>query len=657
MDYFRLKRSHPARPFRHPARPFQGCPLDLSLSFALLWAAVTIPAMGQTLPAGAFTIAVLPDTQYYSLRYPATFTAQTDYIVKKKTERNIVYVLHEGDITDRNTDAEWTNAMNSMGLLDTAHIPYAVVPGNHDAGYNGPPGTVNFNKYFSPDRYLAKGSTPMPTFAGIKDAGKMDNNYHRFTAGGIKWLIVAVEFGPVPATADWMNALISQESDRRVIVLTHGYMYNDKKRWGADPDHTWLPAAGGLNGEQLWNAVIRKHSNIQFVISGHVIPGCGYSCPPHIQFGGQQGSSTLISRGDNGNLVYQMFVNFQENANGGGGFFRLLEFNPDANTVTAQTYSPTANQFMDTSENAFVLQNVDLSPAAAPPSRVPLAVGVFNRTQIAGKPYVFDASNSQDIGSGNILTYKWNFGDGTQVMTGSTVTHTYAVPNIPTASNPDPYYAVSMTATDSKSQSTNYQGKVKVLDSVNTLFTDDFATGMGQWSAPIVEIPNSFAQWTLSPNNDMLTNTSGGWGGDYASNGLNKPGNYVLAGDPLTLRNYSVKAKVRDDSNNGIGMVIRWQGPGDHYKISMNRNFGYFSITKFRSGVASSIANITYFFTAGQTYDMEVRVVDGTIIVLLDGVVLVSGTDTSTPILNGRFGFYDWASGATRFGNVVVSKQ
>ena len=644
MNYFWLKRCHPVRCFA------------LSLSFTLLCALMAIPAMAQTLPVGAFTIAVLPDTQYYSLRYPGTFTAQTDYIVKNKVQRNIVYVLHEGDITDGNTDAEWLNAVRSMNLLDAAHIPYAVVPGNHDAGYNGLPGTISFNNYFSPSRYLPKGSTPMATLAGTKDAGKMDNNYHKFTAGGIKWMIVGVEFGPVQATVDWMNALISHESDRRVIVLTHGYMYNDKKRWGADPDHTWLPGAGGLNGEQLWNAVIRKHSNIQFVISGHVVPGCGYTCPPNIHYGGLQGSSTLISQGDSGNLVYQMFVNFQENANGGDGFFRLLELNPHAHTVTAETYSPTTNQFMTTSENAFVLQNVDLS-AAAGSIRPPLAVAVFNKTQIAGKLYGFDASESQDIASGNRLTYKWDFGDGTAAVTGRTVTHTYAVPNIPSGSNPDPYYTVSMTATDPSSKATKYLGKVKVLDSVNTLFTDDFAMGMGQWSAPIVEIPNSFAQWTLSPNNDMLTNIGGGWGGDYFSNGLNKPGNYILAGDPLTLRNYSVKANVRDDSYNGIGMVIRWQDAGNHYKISMNRNFGYISIIKFQGGVASSIANLTHFFIVGHTYAMEVRAVDGTISVLLDGAAILSGTDAASPILNGRFGFYDWASGSTRFSEVIVRMQ
>src|SRR5437870_1779110 len=99
--------------------PMNFSQLKLALFIPLLYTAVTIPAAGQTVPPGAFTIAVLPDTQYYSLRYPATFTAQADYIVKNKVDRNIVYVLHEGDITDGNTDAEWANAVRSMALLDT----------------------------------------------------------------------------------------------------------------------------------------------------------------------------------------------------------------------------------------------------------------------------------------------------------------------------------------------------------------------------------------------------------------------------------------------------------------------------------------------------------------------------------------------------------
>jgi len=43
-----------------------------------------------------FTIVVLPDTQFYSESYPATFAAQTQWIVDNKDAMNIVYVAHEG---------------------------------------------------------------------------------------------------------------------------------------------------------------------------------------------------------------------------------------------------------------------------------------------------------------------------------------------------------------------------------------------------------------------------------------------------------------------------------------------------------------------------------------------------------------------------------
>src|SRR5688572_12658383 len=60
--------------------------------------------------AGSFTVAVLPDTQHYSETYPATFRAQTEYVAANRKARNIACVLHLGDITNRNTVAEWENA-------------------------------------------------------------------------------------------------------------------------------------------------------------------------------------------------------------------------------------------------------------------------------------------------------------------------------------------------------------------------------------------------------------------------------------------------------------------------------------------------------------------------------------------------------------------
>src|SRR4029079_1748115 len=89
-----------------------------------------------TAPSGSgagtpFTLVALPDTQYYSAGYPSTFTSQTQWILNNRLSKNIVYVLHEGDLVDSDSAVQWSNANNSLSLLDGI-VPYALVPGNHD---------------------------------------------------------------------------------------------------------------------------------------------------------------------------------------------------------------------------------------------------------------------------------------------------------------------------------------------------------------------------------------------------------------------------------------------------------------------------------------------------------------------------------------------
>jgi hypothetical protein len=43
---------------------------------------------------------VLPDTQYYSQKYPEIFTQQTQWIVDNAKTQNIVFVSQEGDLVD-----------------------------------------------------------------------------------------------------------------------------------------------------------------------------------------------------------------------------------------------------------------------------------------------------------------------------------------------------------------------------------------------------------------------------------------------------------------------------------------------------------------------------------------------------------------------------
>src|SRR5262245_10538893 len=92
--------------------------------------AVLVDGEPAALEKGSFTIAVLPDTQHYSERYPDTYLAQTRWIVENQKTRNIASVLHLGDITNNNAPAEWVNAQKAMRELD-GRVPYFMVAGNH----------------------------------------------------------------------------------------------------------------------------------------------------------------------------------------------------------------------------------------------------------------------------------------------------------------------------------------------------------------------------------------------------------------------------------------------------------------------------------------------------------------------------------------------
>ena len=68
-------------------------------------------------PAADFTIAVLPDTQFYSRKYPQIFQAQTDWVIANRTRLNIVYVAQLGDIVDggEKFPEQWLAAMGLAG--------------------------------------------------------------------------------------------------------------------------------------------------------------------------------------------------------------------------------------------------------------------------------------------------------------------------------------------------------------------------------------------------------------------------------------------------------------------------------------------------------------------------------------------------------------
>ena len=85
-----------------------------------------------------FTVAVLPDTQFYSQQFPETFHAQTMWLAANATREKIVFVSHVGDVVESGGESrkEWQVATAAFSRL-RGKIPFGVVAGNHDADFVG----------------------------------------------------------------------------------------------------------------------------------------------------------------------------------------------------------------------------------------------------------------------------------------------------------------------------------------------------------------------------------------------------------------------------------------------------------------------------------------------------------------------------------------
>jgi hypothetical protein len=238
-------------------------------------------------------------------------------------------VIHLGDITHDNTDEEWDRADSAHAVLDEAHIPYTVIPGNHD-------GPVRFNRYFGPRRFEGqkwckdwyRGHFPCTDkyILSPHDCCKNNNNYALFTAGDLKFLVVNLEWAPEPEVEVlcWADARIRDYPDRRVIIVTHGYLGEDHEFLTADANWSDDP-----NDCPVWHKLVRRHSNVFLVLCGHVFNSLRKT----------QTEDGPAREGGVKNTVYAILTDYQEEPNGGNGWLRCLRFVPSENKIYVRTFS------------------------------------------------------------------------------------------------------------------------------------------------------------------------------------------------------------------------------------------------------------------------------------------------------------------------------
>ena len=335
-------------------------------------------AVGETADED-FTVIALPDTQNYSTAYPAVFNSQTQWIANNKTAQNIVFVTHLGDIVNiASSTTEYNNADAAMDLLDTGNVAYSVGPGNHDY----PLTNYNLSQYFGVSRFSGKSY-----YGGSYGAGN-ENNYSLFSASGMDFILINLEYHPGTAAMDWADALLKANSTRRGIVVSHSIIDVDDINWTYPAVYTAL----------------KDNPNLFLMLCGHM----------HTP---TDGAARRTETGDNGNTIYILQSDYQDYAPyWGNGYLRIMRFALAVDKIYVTTYSPYLPGSLTDAQNEFELA---YDMAGALPFEL---IGAVSGVVSGGNASISWPGRAQGA------AYEWYavVSDGTLAMTGSTWSFTTA---------------------------------------------------------------------------------------------------------------------------------------------------------------------------------------------------------------------------------------
>ncbi|MCY2926772.1 MAG: metallophosphoesterase [Planctomycetota bacterium] len=280
-----------------------------------------------------FTVVMLPDTQYYSAKFPATFTAQTRWIRENAGKENIVFVTQVGDIVDNSKAPEqWKVADEAMSGLDGV-VPWGVAAGNHDYDDLDKQASATFGSHFGPKRFAGQG-----WYGGGTEDGQC--SYQYFQGAGRRFMVLHLPFEGSEKSAAWAREVIAKNPGVPTIVSTHCYLCPGGNPF---PDN---PTAGRLGARGLKEKLIDKCPQIFLVLSGH----CPIEQPIH-----------RTDANEAGGKVLSLLADYQHMPDGGQGWLVLLRFDPLKNTLTVRTYSPTIQKDLPGPGGQFTLPSL---PAA-----------------------------------------------------------------------------------------------------------------------------------------------------------------------------------------------------------------------------------------------------------------------------------------------------
>lgn len=277
-----------------------------------------------------YTLVGLPDIQSMVNHRPGDLAHALTWLGDNAEKEKIAFAVQVGDLSDYGgTESFYRTAAQSMSLLD-GKVPYSFVQGNHDYDDNCTTtrSSVLFNRYFPYSKYSA-----LPAFGGAYEQGSMSNTYNLFETGGVKYMVINLEFGPRMSVIRWAGRLCEMYPERRVIINTHGYLDPDgtvmtsKSRYSAT-SYAFSRYTEVTTGDMLYDGLVRRYKNIFMVL-------CGHNCVDD--------AVVRTDIGDHGNKIISMLIDPQCTRVNGAAWgedpIMLMRFNESKRTMDCIFYS------------------------------------------------------------------------------------------------------------------------------------------------------------------------------------------------------------------------------------------------------------------------------------------------------------------------------
>jgi len=292
-----------------------------------------------------FMVAIIPDTQIYAEQFPDTFERHMKWLAQRASAYNIVFVSHVGDIVQTGEKRnEWNNAVAAYDWLRDEGVPHGLAIGSHDFSdtnqYDGPikpcggEGQVGCKVQMYVEHFGAALYKDKPWYRGASTSG--ESSYQIVEASGFKLLFLHLMHDTPQAELQWAGEVLDAHPDALVHLTTHRYMFDYRLTEALPPPLGAVTAgrfnliaytvggqsAGPTTATKLFEDFISTHPNIFMVHCGHV-----------------DAEFRMKDLNKAGLPVHQTLVDFQDMADGGGGWLRLLHFKPSENKIEALTVS------------------------------------------------------------------------------------------------------------------------------------------------------------------------------------------------------------------------------------------------------------------------------------------------------------------------------